>query len=126
MQHIVNLTQHEVTEDQYKDGVFDVDQFDKYLIRKYLTFDEIPTVEEMEERAFWMAKIAYKYSYLAMIGGAPYFMPYLIKELEKLGIEAVYSFTKRVSVDSIGESGEVVKKSVFKHIGFVPAGSSLP
>ena len=62
MQHIVNLTQHEVTEDQYKDGVFDVDQFDKYLVRKYLTFDEIPTVEEMEERAFWMAKIAYKYS----------------------------------------------------------------
>lgn len=125
MQHIVNLTQHEATEDQYKDGVFDVDQSDKGLVRKYLTFDEIPTVEEMKERAFQLARIANKYSDLTMIGGAPYFMPYLIRELEKLGIEAVYSFTKRVSVDSVGESGEVVKKSVFKHVGFVPAGSSF-
>lgn len=121
MSCIVNLTQHEATIDQLNAGVIDVDSDDKELIREDLTFDDIPSSDEMTERAFVMAHMAKKYSDVAMIGGAPYFMPYLIRELENLGISAVYSFTKRVSIDTKTESGDIMKKSVFKHIGFVPA-----
>ena len=57
----------------------------------------------------------------AMIGGAPYLMSELEKELWHLGIEPVYAFTKRESVETVGENGEVTKTAVFKHAGFVSA-----
>ena len=57
----------------------------------------------------------------AMIGGAPYLMAELEKELWHLGIEPVYAFTRRESVETVGENGEVTKTAVFKHAGFVSA-----
>ena len=57
----------------------------------------------------------------AMIGGAPYLMAELEKELWHLGIEPVYAFTKRESVESVDENGNVSKTAVFKHAGFVSA-----
>ena len=57
----------------------------------------------------------------AMIGGAPYLMAELEKELWHLGIEPVYAFSRRESVETVGENGEVTKTAVFKHIGFVSA-----
>ena len=57
----------------------------------------------------------------AMIGGAPYLMAELEKELWHLGIEPVYAFTKRESVESVDENGNVTKTAVFKHAGFVSA-----
>ena len=55
----------------------------------------------------------------AMIGGAPYLMPALEKELIALGIEPVYSFSERVSEETVQADGSVVKTNVFKHVGFV-------
>ena len=57
----------------------------------------------------------------AMIGGAPYLMSELEKELWYRGIEPVYSFSRRESVESTDAEGNVTKTSVFKHIGFVSA-----
>ena len=57
----------------------------------------------------------------AMIGGAPYLMAELEKELWHFGIEPVYAFSRRESVETVGENGEVTKTAVFKHIGFVSA-----
>ena len=56
-----------------------------------------------------------------MIGGAPYLMAELEKELWHRGIEPVYSFSTRQSVESTDAEGNVTKTSVFKHIGFVSA-----
>ena len=57
----------------------------------------------------------------AMIGGAPYLMSELEKELWYRGIEPVYAFTKRESVESVDENGNVTKTAIFKHAGFVSA-----
>ena len=57
----------------------------------------------------------------AMIGGAPYLMAELEKELWYRGIEPVYAFTKRESVETTDENGNVTKTAVFKHAGFVSA-----
>ena len=56
-----------------------------------------------------------------MIGGAPYLMAELEKELWHRGIEPVYSFSTRQSVESTDAEGNVTKTSVFKHIGFISA-----
>ena len=48
-------------------------------------------------------------------------MSELEKELWYRGIEPVYSFSRRESVESTDAEGNVTKTSVFKHIGFVSA-----
>lgn len=52
-----------------------------------------------------------------MIGGAPFFMKELEEELSYIGIP-VYAFSRRESVEEVVD-GKVVKRSVFKHLGFV-------
>lgn len=56
-----------------------------------------------------------------LIGGAVYLMPYLIFELNKRGIDAYYSFSKRVSEDFVQDSDTVIKRVVFRHCGFIKA-----
>ena len=48
-------------------------------------------------------------------------MPYLIFELNKRGIDAYYSFSKRVSEDFVQDSDTVIKRVVFRHCGFIKA-----
>jgi hypothetical protein len=55
----------------------------------------------------------------AMIGGAPYLMSELEQALFERGITPLYAFSKRESVEEVTDSGETVKKTVFKHLGFV-------
>ena len=83
MVKILNLTQHEVTEEQKKAGV--IEPASKGYIRGLLTFEELPNKKEMERRArelAWLAE-AYRSEGITkvMIGGAPYFM----STLEKVG-----------------------------------------
>ena len=49
---IVNLTQHNATNDQIDAGVFNVDYDHNELdyLRSLLTFDSIPTIEDMQQR----------------------------------------------------------------------------
>ena len=63
------------------------------------------------------AKLAH---YKAMIGGAPYLMAELEKALWNRGIEPVYSFSERKSVET-EKDGVVTKVNVFEHVGFVSA-----
>ena len=53
----------------------------------------------------------------AMIGGAPFLMPTLERELRAVGIIPLYAFSKREAVED-PETG--AKTSVFRHIGCVP------
>ena len=142
MVRILNLTQHKTTAEQAgfvvdlddaktvylqgQDEVFGGDNGADFLTRystslnDILTFDEIPSTEEMVKRAEYLTNLAKELSFsYVMIGGAPFFMEILANSLRARSITPVYAFSKRVSVDSIQQDGTVVKTSVFKHVGFV-------
>lgn len=119
---IVNLTQHNATNDQIDAGVFNVDYDHNELdyLRSLLTFDSIPAIKDMQQRADEIAKIALRTNAKkAMIGGAPFFMGYLETALKSVGIQPLYAFSQRVSVETTAEDGTVTKQNVFKHMGFV-------
>ena len=77
-------------------------------------------IEDMQQRADEIAKIALRTNAKkAMIGGAPFFMGYLETALKSVGIQPLYAFSQRVSVETTAEDGTVTKQNVFKHMGFV-------
>ena len=135
---ILNLTQHNATPAQITSGVVDLVGSDKDLLVELLTFNTLPTVEEIESRA---QKIAYIASdlmleekanwieegldeddfeeYHAMIGGAPFLMGPLEVALKKFDIIPVYAFSVRDSIDVKQADGSVKKTAVFNHGGFI-------
>lgn len=119
---ILNLTQHVATPEQIKAGVFEPSAEDKLIIQNILTFDELPTREEISERARWLSEMAVHYCYpngKAMIGGAPYLMSLLEDYLKHESVVPVYAFSKRESVDQVQPDESVRKVAVFRHCGFV-------
>lgn len=115
---IYNFTQHKTTIDQLEDGICDVDN--QAFVQELLTFDDIPSVEELQERAVKLAEYAKSLNAeKVMIGGAFYLITRLAKEMNKRGIKVCYSFSKRHSVDEIQPDGSVVKKVLFKHVAVV-------
>jgi len=127
---ILNLTQHSPTPEQIQAGVEEPPAEVKQRIRQLLTFTSLPTYSEVVERAEELAEIAVRMRASAvMIGGAPYLMAPLEKALIRRGIQPLYAFSRREVVSTTLPSGEVVKKTVFKHLGWVkvpmPATSPL-
>lgn len=118
---ILNLTQHKASAEQVQAGVVDLPGFERDRLAYWLTFDELPTMAEIEVSATAIANIADNYGYCeqAMIGGAPFMMEPLQRALSYVGIKAVYAFSTRESVESTNSDGSVVKQSVFRHLGFV-------
>ena len=114
---ILNLTQHVATESQREAGVFEPKEKDE--IKSLLTFEDVPTFEEMTKRAKYLSVLAITYGIdKVLIGGAPYFMSVLEKELKRHDIQPVYSFSKRISKE-VEKDGKVEKINVFEHIEFV-------
>lgn len=117
---ILNLTQHEATPEQIEAGVVEPDANTKGVIRKLLTFDELPTRDVVTARAIVLASIAAAQGAEgAMIGGAPYLMTPLEIALYRMGVRALYAYSERVSVETTAPDGTVTKTNVFKHKGFV-------
>lgn len=135
---ILNLTQHDPTPEQLLAGVTCGDVTDDSVLefRKLLTFDTLPTLAEVRERARQIAQYAGKTSTLvdyggdsgyvvnerfqfAMIGGAPFLMAPLEEELRKVGITPLYAFSTRESVEQVMPDGSVRKTAVFRHQGFI-------
>jgi hypothetical protein len=54
-----------------------------------------------------------------MLGGHPALMHPLHEALARAGFCPVYAFSARVSSETLNEDGEVIKTSVFKHLGFI-------
>ena len=141
MNLLVNLTQHEMTGDQYKLNNEDLVEikFKPYngtsrgsadYVKKLLNFNTIPSKKEIMDRAIALA--AYASGLLnqaknegdrlyALIGGAPYLMPPLEEALKNEGIQPLYAFSQRESVETINADGTVVKTAVFKHAGYIEA-----
>jgi len=113
---IINLTQHEASEDQKRVGVVDLPEAEKNILKGLLTFDSIPNRNDLVARGAEVALLAKRSggSATAMIGGAPFFMSFLEKALIKRGITPLYAFSKRVAVEKDGK-----KVSIFVHEGFV-------
>lgn len=115
---ILNLTQHNATPEQLAAGVFEPKQ--KEFVKKLLTFDEIPTRDELMKRAITLSAVAWESKADgALIGGAPYLTGFLERELKRTGIKPVYAFTKREVLEFPQPDGSVKKVAVFRHLGFV-------
>lgn len=137
---ILNLTQHDPTPEQKLAGVTcgDITDAQEAEFRKLLTFDALPTMAEVRERARQIAEYATTTSTLvdyggdsglcvnerfcfAMIGGAPFLMAPLEEELRRVGITPLYAFSTRESVEQVMPDGSVSKTAVFRHQGFIQA-----
>ena len=117
---IINLTQHAPTPEQSAAGVANPTHWD--AVKVLSTFDEVPTYSALFFRAREIARIAKAQGATrAMIGGAPFFMRHLEDALHMQGIEALYAFSRRESVEETLPDGSVRKTNVFKHVGFYPA-----
>lgn len=116
----LNLTQHPKTPEQEEAGCFDVDKYELVWLKAILTFDELPSRKEIKARAVKVAAFAKRQNVShAMIGGAPFLMSVLEKELAKVGIQPLYAFSVRESIEETMPDGSVVKKAMFKHQGFI-------
>lgn len=115
-QIVVNLTQHNATEEQQAQGIVDVS--DVQELRDALTFFGIPTKENISKRAAVIVQIAKANgAKKAMIGGAPYLMSELERQLINAGIVPCYAVSDRVTIEETLPDGSVKKTSVFKHLG---------
>lgn len=129
---IVNLTQHKATTQQHNMGVFDMPANRLDALHALLTFSEIPDAATLRGRACCIAGLVTGAQYgepkplarTAMIGGAPYLMAPLEKELARHGIKAVYAFSMRDSIEQLQPDGSTKKTTVFNHIGFVEGGAT--
>ena len=122
---IINLTQHPSTPEQTAAGVVDV--VDLAYLAQLLTFDSLPSREDVEVRADMIANFACEAELVdgseevqsAMIGGAPYLMAPLEAALLDRGITPLYAFSVRESIEETQPDGSVKKINVFRHEGFV-------
>lgn len=115
---MINLTQHQPTSEQIAAGVTAAQP----EVSALLTFTGMPDNHFIELRAEALAEIAKKSGFKeAMIGGAPYLMAPLERALRRAGVEPMYAFSERVSVDVHNPDGTVTKTNQFKHVGFIPA-----
>lgn len=113
---MLNLTQHKSTPEQ---NCVDLEGGSLMYLKSMITFDSLPGKESLIDTARALSEMAEMHGYKkAMIGGAPFFMPYLERALRSKGITPYYAFSKREVVEKDG-----VKTSIFKHIGFVEGGA---
>lgn len=123
---ILNLTQHSATAEQTAAGVIDFPESLRAELHKLLTFDELPTKAELEERVNALIRLifdarkdkAFKTDSI-MIGGALFLMPALFNRLVQYGFLPCFAFSIRESKEQTNPDGSVTKVSVFKHKGFV-------
>ena len=123
---ILNMTQHAASAEQKAAGTVDLAGADGVALRRLLTFEHLPNAEEIKKRADAIADLAAAHSAGAegdrvrcMIGGAPFLIPALVRALRRRGLVPVCAFSRRESVDEDQADGSVIKRSVFRHLGFV-------
>ena len=125
---IVNLTQHAASIDQIAAGVVDLPADQRAILTKALTFESLPTRGEIVAAAEVVAGLAasagpapHILPDAAMIGGAMWLMAPLAAAIESRGIESLFAFSQRESVEESQPDGSVRKIAVFRHVGFVSA-----
>ena len=118
MEQILNLTQHSATKEQLEAGVYEPE--DKMKVINLLSFNSLPSKDTLIFKAHILASYARKCgAKKVMLGGAPFFMPFLERALKGMDIEVVYAFSVRDSKEEIQPDGSVRKVNFFRHAGFV-------
>jgi len=126
METILNLTRHKATEDQKAVGIIDLPHEYISRINALGTFQPIPTVTQLIERANDIVFVLQEYIRISgmykvdsiMLGGAPYFNAVLDKVLTINGFRPCYPFTFKQSQHSV-ENNKTVSTTVYKHMGLV-------
>lgn len=126
---IINLTQHAASPEQLAAGVVDLPAAHRALLVESLTVDTLPTRQEIADRCANIAALAVHnglggddcdpHPLQAMIGGAPWMMRALEDALANVGVQPVYAFSVRESVEQTQPDGSVRKINVFRHSGWV-------
>lgn len=116
---ILNLTQHQATEEQRTAGVVDLPAEFLPHLRDALTFHALPQPENVAYRARLVVKIAHEAAQAmgatltqAMIGGAGYLMGPLERDLAAADIEPLHAFARREVVETAGLDGAAVKTGI--------------
>lgn len=138
---IINLTQHVMTQEQYflnGEKLTEI-TFKPYnglgesvhgFVKNCLNFNSKPNKDEIDKRALVLAEYANGLltqvksdndKLFALVGGAPYLMGPLETKLKERGIQPLYAFSQRESVETRNTDGTVVKTAVFKHKGYIEA-----
>lgn len=132
---IINLTQHLASTEQAEAGVRDLPEPVRSQLQRLLTFEELPDQGDLLARAGqvgnllegFLIEIGEDFSGpqegwpRALIGGAPFFMGSLQRELEERGVACLFAFSRRESVEQVQPDGSVRKTAIFRHVGFVEA-----
>ena len=123
---ILNLTQHPAPTEQIEAGVVDLPDSVRPALIGWLTSSQLPSREEIEDRAEAIALLADSLlpeegNPAAMIGGAPYLMAPLEVALWDQRIRPLYAFSVRESVEQTLPDGTIRKTSIFRHAGFIAA-----
>lgn len=120
---ILNLTQHNSTQDQLATNIVDLPVDFKTALVAAITFPAVYTKTDLESAAGKVYELVRDYvPYLldgfegAMIGGMPSFMPVLEATLISKGIRVGYACTERQSIDKEVD-GKIIKTAVFVHAG---------
>ena len=123
---VLNLTLHRADDDQLKAGVEDLTSDVYKDLRDLALVEENPSKEEIDRRARKIARIASDYCddrglpRKCMIGGAPWFVPHLLKVLRASRFRVFFAFSRRRSAEERDpETGVTYKAGTFKHLGFV-------
>lgn len=121
---ILNLTQHTSTPQQVEAGVVDVPDELRDKLQSALTVGKA-SARHVRDRALEAAILAGEVARRAdiraksvMIGGHPALMAPLERALLCRGFDVCYAFSRRESRESL-VNGEVLKISVFSHLGFI-------
>lgn len=120
---IVNLTQHNPTLEQVEAGV-GIPLLKEIGQLELLNFDTLEEALTAGLRAIQVAEVVETHcepGSRVMIGGAPFFMTHLVRELQAKGFMPIFAFSVRDSVDQQMPDGSTKKVSVFRHSGFVEA-----
>lgn len=134
---IINLTQHTASAEQIAAGVQDLPAEQRGALVEALTFESLPTADEILAAAEAVAELAVAELAVqnglgddcldspapesAMIGGALWLMAPLADALRRRGVQPLFAFSQRESVESAQSDGSVRKTTIFRHVGFVPA-----
>ena len=127
---IINLTAHPLTPEQIAAGVVEPEASVKAIIKEcnntclenrygyYDVNDQMEMHSSLKRSAVALATIAKDYKG-AVIGGAPFFMPYLENALAVADVTPQYPFSQRVSQDKQLPDGTVEKTFLFKQTGTI-------
>lgn len=117
---IYNFTQHQLTEEQKKDGIRELPPEQAAQVRELLNFENKPGSREVQVRAEQLAEVAAAAGAGGvMLGGAPFLMPPLAASLQRRGIRTFFAFSQRRSTEVQTAGNRVEKRCIFCYEGLI-------